>query len=266
MLRITSILFVLILISVSCTKSKKNSFNNPDGISKPQDTTVIGVWKRMSPNGPIKMTFTENGQVETDLGSDGIVEFVSTYKKVNDTIEFNDPKAKTCFEPGKYKIYHNGYTLSFDLVDDMCNNRIKSTMGFWVPVNHKKVMKNLSKSIKKTNDINEVLNRGRMYLSLGKSYEAKRDFDFYLKKDSLDPRVYINRAASRFPNGLRGVIEDCDKAIALNSKLKNAFFLRGLAHYSLGERKKACDDFNKSIELGFEILKEAEYNKCKSYW
>ncbi len=105
-----------------------------------------------------------------------------------------------------------------------------------------------------------------MYLALRENKLAKKDFDIYLKRDSSDAKVYINRAATRFPNGFKGIVYDCNKAIALDSTDKNAYFLRGLAYYGLGEKQKGCDDFQKSIDLGFEILMEAESYKCRDFW
>jgi tetratricopeptide (TPR) repeat protein len=105
-----------------------------------------------------------------------------------------------------------------------------------------------------------------MYLALQNYKLAKKDFDTFIKRDSSNAKVYIHRAATRFPYGFKGVIYDCNKAIAIDSTDKNAYFLRGIAYYGLNENQKGCDDFKKSIDLGFEILKEAEYNKCKDFW
>ena len=84
--------------------------------------------------------------------------------------------------------------------------------------------------------------------------------------DSLDAKVFIHRAATRFPNDSEGILDDCNRAIQIDSTDKNAYFLRGLALYELGEIQVACDDFKKSIELGFTILKQAEKEKCEEFW
>jgi tetratricopeptide (TPR) repeat protein len=68
------------------------------------------------------------------------------------------------------------------------------------------------------------------------------------------------------PEDLPGVVDDCNKAIALDPENKNAYFLRGLASYGLGKKEEACTDFYRAIELGFTILKEAEHEKCAAYW
>ena len=65
---------------------------------------------------------------------------------------------------------------------------------------------------------------------------------------------------------MQGAVEDCDRALALEPDNKNAYFLRGLAFYELGFKEQACSDFYRAIELGFTILKEAEYEKCADYW
>jgi hypothetical protein len=256
-----------IFLTLSCNNKKAN--NETDAsitITQPNDSTLIGVWKHMSPQGAVKIHFKENGTVETDLGDNNSVDITSNYIIKSDTIEFFDKEGKSCPNKGVYKIYHRGYSVSFDVLDDLCNGRIKSTSGFWVRPNHKEQINELTSIIKKTNHKKYILHRGRMYLALGKNKLAKKDFDIFIKKDSLNSKVYIHRAATRFPYGFKGIINDCNKAISIDSTDKNAYFLRGIANYALDKKKKGCDDFQKSIDLGFKILKEAEYNKCKEFW
>lgn len=262
--RILILLLAISIVSFNCDqkKSTKTSFNS----SKPADTTLIGIWLRMSPVGPVKIHFKENGLVTTDLGDDNIIDVTSRYVLKGDTIQFTDSEGKTCPDVGIYKVYNRGYTLAFDVLDDLCNGRIKATAGFWVRPSHKDNLEALSATIEKTNSLPDILHRGRMYLALGRPKLAFQDFDNYIKKDTTYARVYVHRAATRFPNGLKGIVSDCSKAIELDASDKNAFFLRGLAYYGLGEEQKGCDDFKQAIAMGFEILKEAEYNKCKDYW
>ena len=266
-----TIKLLLIAFTIILFYNCKETTNKPSPesllkINKPNDSSIIGIWKHMSPHGPVKINFKENGVVETDLGDNNSVDVISNYVVQADTIKFFDKDGKSCPNHGIYKVYHRGYTVAFDVLDDVCNGRIKSTSGFWVRPNHMEQISQLNTIIEKTNDIEFVLHRGRMYLALSKTKLAKKDFDTYLKKDSLNAKVFIHRAATRFPNGLKGIVYDCNRAIALDSTDKNAYFLRGLAYYGLNEKQKGCDDFQKSIDLGFEILKAAEYDKCKEYW
>ena len=266
-----TIKLLLIVFTIISFYNCKETTNKPNletslKIVKPNDSSIIGIWKHMSPNGPVKINFKEDGVVETDLGDDNTVDVISNYVVKADTIEFFDKDGKSCPNSGIYKVYNRGYTVAFDVLDDLCNGRIKSTSGFWVRPNHMEQISQLNTIIEKTNDIEFILHRGRMYLALTNYKLAKKDFDTFIKKDSSDAKVFINRAATRFPNGFKGIVYDCNKAIALDSTDKNAYFLRGIAYYGLDEKQKGCDDFQKSIDLGFEILKEAEYNKCKEYW
>jgi tetratricopeptide (TPR) repeat protein len=263
------IFLVLISIILTCSCNNKKTTNKAltsIEITRPNDSTLIGVWKHISPQGPIKIHFKENGTVETDLGDNNSIDIISNYTLKSDTIEFFDKEGKSCPNGGIYKIYNRGYTVSFDVLDDLCNGRIKSTSGFWVRPNHTEQINQLNSIIEKTDDKKYILHRGRMYLALQNYKLAKKDFDTFIKRDSSNAKVYIHRAATRFPYGFKGVIYDCNKAIAIDSTDKNAYFLRGIAYYGLNENQKGCDDFKKSIDLGFEILKEAEYNKCKDFW
>jgi hypothetical protein len=258
---------VLVFTTLSCDKTKeKEKTNTSTKIAQQNNSTIIGVWKHMSAQGPVKIHFKENGIIETDLGDDNTIDIISNYSIKSDTIEFFDKEGKSCPNKGIYKIYNRGYTVAFDVIDDLCNGRIKATSGFWVRSNHQEQIKQLNLLIEQTDDEKYILHRGRMHLALGQSNIAKNDFDLFIERDSTDAKVYINRAATRFPNDLKGVLFDCTKAIALDSTDKNAYFLRGLAHYALNEKQKGCDDFKKAIDLGFEILQEAEAYKCNDYW
>jgi tetratricopeptide (TPR) repeat protein len=68
------------------------------------------------------------------------------------------------------------------------------------------------------------------------------------------------------PTDFQGVVEDCNNSIELDPENKNAYFLRGLARYELGEQEQGCADFEKAIQLGFSVLRLAEQQKCQKYW
>ncbi len=227
---------------------------------------LIGKWVRMIQNGPITIEFKQDGTVEVDFGNDQSVDVVSNYKIDKNTVEFSDKEGAMCPDPGVYKVEISDYFLSFDYSEDMCNGRTKMTMGFWTKPNFEELLDELSQKISETQNTTFNLSRARIYLALGKSAEAKRDLDVYLEKNEDDARALINRAGTRFPADMKGVVEDCNKAIALEPDNKNAYFLRGLAFYELDEKEKACDDFARAIELGFSILKVAEEYRCSEYW
>ncbi|MBW6535310.1 MAG: tetratricopeptide repeat protein [Mariniphaga sp.] len=257
----TILIFLLILLfSESKNICAENNFQS---IEK---EFIRGKWVRMTQSGPVGFEFLKDGTVNVDFGIDGTVEVVSEFEMRNDTIFFNDEKGEMCPESGRYKMDVTNFYASFDLVDDMCNGRIKMTMGFWAKPNFEELLGELSQNISETEKSDLYLSRARIYLALGKSNEAKNDLDVYLEQNSDDSRALINRAGTLFPDDMEGVISDCNKAIELDPENKNAWFLRGLAFWELGFKEKACNDFTRAIELGFSILRIAEEQRCSEYW
>lgn len=257
----TILVFLLIfLFSVSKNLCAENDSQN-------NETELIpGKWVRMTQSGPVGLEFLENGTVNVDFGIDGTVDVISNYKIQNDTVFFTDKKGEMCPEPGIYKMNISDCYAAFDLVDDMCNGRIKMTQGFWTKPNFEELLGELTQKISETENTELNLTRARINLALGKSFDAKSDLDVYLQQNPNDARALINRAGTRFPDDMEGVVADCNKAIALESGNKNAWFLRGLANWELGHKEKACNDFSRAIELGFSILRIAEEQRCSEYW
>ncbi len=198
----------------------------------PDDIDITGQWVRIGPAGPMALNFKSDGIVEGDFGNDRTIEIVSEYSIKGDHIIFDDKEGAACPEPGKYKIHLSDYYIAFDLIEDNCAGRLRSTMGFWVRPDFNDLLSKLSDDI----------------------------------ANAADPEDFLNRAGTRFPDDMQGAVEDCNKALDLEPDNKNAYFLRGLASFELGHKEQACEDFYRAIELGFVILKEAEYEKCAEYW
>jgi tetratricopeptide (TPR) repeat protein len=230
------------------------------------DNTIVGEWVRIGQTGPISFDFKENGLVEGDFGNDQTIDIVAKYELSGDTIKFIDTEGKMCQGIGQYKVNQTKYYLSFDLIEDDCGGRIKATMGFWTKPNFNDFIKTLDDEIAKSPTPDLYLNRARIFMATGMTNKAKDDFDNYLLTDTLDAGVYVNRSGTRFPNDLSGVVADCNKAISLEPDNKNAYFLRGLARYELGEKEQGCEDFSKAIDLGFSVLRIAEQEKCIDFW
>jgi hypothetical protein len=230
------------------------------------EKSILGEWVRMSPMGPIGLTFKSDGTVEGDLGRDNSVDIVSEYSIRKGKITFQDKDGVTCPGAGIYQLDITDHYVSFDPLKDNCGGRVKSTMGFWVRHDFEDRLKDLTETISKSNKPEDYLSRGRMYMALARSDKARQDFDEYIKYNSEDARVFINRAGTRFPQDLEGVVTDCNRAIELDPGNKNAYFLRGMALYHSGQEEKACGDFHKAIELGFTVLKEAEKERCEEFW
>jgi hypothetical protein len=255
----------LILMMVTILSCKVNKNQEKQTVTEP-DNHIIGKWVRIGQTGPISFDFKENGLIEADFGNDQTIDVVTKYELSADTIKFIDLEGKMCEGIGRYKVYQTKYYVSFDLIDDDCGGRIKTTMGFWTKPNFNDLLKTLDAKITNSPSPDLYLSRARIHLAIGMIIKAKDDFDNYLLTDTLDARVYINRAGTRFPDDLNGVVSDCNKAILLDPNNKNAYFLRGLARYELGEKEQGCEDFSRAIELGFSVLRIAEQERCIDFW
>lgn len=261
------VLLTIIIIGFlsGCNQSTKDRNTNEQKVEK-ADRNILGKWVRIGHTGPIGFDFKEDGKIEGDFGNDGTVDIIAQYELSGDTIRFIDKEGQMCEGNGLYKIYQTEYYLAFDLIEDNCGGRIKSTLGYWTKPDFSNLIKKLGQEIENSPKPELYLNRARIYLAIGKSNQAKADLDTYLSSDTTNADAYINRAGTRFPNDLEGVVLDCNKAIGLEPNNKNAFFLRGLARYDLGEEEQACSDFSKAIELGFSVLRIAEQEKCAEFW
>jgi tetratricopeptide (TPR) repeat protein len=260
----TKLIYLIFMIVFFCS-CQSNEKQDKQVIAEP-DNTLIGKWVRIGQTGPLSFDFKETGLIEGDFGNDGTIDVVAKYELSGDTVKFIDKEGQMCQGIGQYKVYQTKYYLSFDLIDDDCSGRIKTTMGFWTKPDFDDFLKELEKEISDSPKPDLYLNRARIYMAIGKPKQAKSDFDAYILNDTTNARAYINRAGTRFPDDLAGVVLDCNKAIALAPDNKNAYFLRGLARYELGEKEQGCEDFSKAIELGFSVLKIAEQEKCIDYW
>lgn len=259
-------MYLLVILTIGTLFNCNQNTNKKNQISTKPDNALLGKWVRIGHTGPTSFNFKDNGFVEGDFGNDQTIDVIAKYEIQNDTIRFLDKQGQMCEGYGQYKMYQTEYYLAFDLIDDNCGGRIKTTMGFWTKPNFKDLITKLDKDISTSPKPESLLNRARIYMAIAKTQEAKKDFDEFILNDTTNARVYINRAGTRFPNDMKGVITDCNKAITIDPINKNAYFLRGLARYELGEQEKGCEDFKKAIDLGFSILKSAEQERCYEFW
>jgi len=260
----TKLILLIFVIGFFYACNQKNK--QAEQVISQSDNSLVGKWVKVGQTGPVCFDFKNNGLFEGDFGNDQTVDVVAKYELSGDTLKLIDKEGQMCQGVGKYLVYQSKYYISIDLIDDECGGRVKTTMGFWTKPNFKDFIKTLDEEIEKSPNPDLYLSRARVHLATGMIKKAKDDFDKYLLNDTLDARVFINRAGTRFPNDLEGVVSDCNKAIALDANSKNAYFLRGLARYELGEEEQGCKDFSKAIELGFSVLRIAEQERCAEFW
>ena len=260
------LLVLVLFITTSCNpESGKDEEDYPTDDSPP--SFLIGKWVRQAPMGPISMNFKKNGLVETDFGNDNTVNIVAKYAVNGDQISFVDQKGNMCSSQGTYKIVRGEYFLAFDLEADRCAGRIKSIMAFWVRPKFSDTIEKISESIFEDPVNSELyLERARVFMALGRSENAKPDLDVYLQANPEDARAWLHRAAVVFPGDPESTLADCTRSLELDPKNKNTWFMKGLALYDLGKFDEACQAFETAIDLGFSVLREAEWDKCSQFW
>ena len=113
-------------------------------------------------------------------------------------------------------------------------------------------------------DYNFYLTRGWAKSELKQYQEAIFDYDRSLTLE-LDVKTFANRGlAYSHLNEHAQAIEDYSLAIAMNNKLADVYYYRGLSYKALGKKIQACLDFTKSIDLGYtDAGKEVDEGGCR---
>ena len=251
------------LTNCSQPASDENGETGSPGLTREY---LAGEWIRKGPGPPTSLHFKENGTVEGDLMMDGRVEVMAGFSLKGKQVEILDSEGQTCPGKGIYEVTPGRNYIGFEMVEDTCYGRIRAIMGYWTKPGYEDILIDLDQEIQKNNDPELLLERARVLMAIGKTAEAKASFDAYIKIDSTNAKSYMNRAGTRFPNDLQGVISDCTKAIALDPDDKNAYHMRGIARYQLGRTAEACEDFSSAIQLGYTFLEKTEAAKCAGYW
>ena len=58
-------------------------------------------------------------------------------------------------------------------------------------------------------------------------------------------------------------IQEFDRCIELNDQFKDAWGMRGLSKYKMGDREGACMDWNKALVLGYSGAAQLIEDECK---
>ncbi len=113
-------------------------------------------------------------------------------------------------------------------------------------------IKEYAKAIKEDKNYTDAyFNKGTCELALKDFKSAKKDFDKVIEIDPKYVKAYYSRA-SVYVSQQKYVeaLPDLDKTIELDPTTPNALTLRGQIRANTGNKKGACDDFNKAKEIG----------------
>ena len=94
--------------------------------------------------------------------------------------------------------------------------------------------------------------------------EALELMNYVLDKDPTIDWLYRYRALiNHYFDNHKAAKNDFDKAIELEPDDSFLFFKRGTCHVKLGENDKACEDYKKAYELGYEKSKQFVNRFCE---
>lgn len=113
-------------------------------------------------------------------------------------------------------------------------------------------IKEYSKAIKADKNLRDAyFNRGICELSLRDFKAARKDLDKTIELDPKFVKAYYSRATVLVSqNQYIEALPDLDKTIELDETTPNALSLRGQIRAQSGNKKGACEDFNKAKENG----------------
>ena len=80
-----------------------------------------------------------------------------------------------------------------------------------------------------------------------------------MNADAFTGRANVNYKLKDF----QAAIKDCTSSIALNPKDYIAYNLRGTCYTQVQDKKNACKDFTKAIELGSQSASKNKATFCK---
>lgn len=111
--------------------------------------------------------------------------------------------------------------------------------------------------------------RGVSYYVIENMEASKKDFMQAIELNPNDAECYFFLVA--FENDFKkkiALLDTCIKLVRDNEPTdlrRNAIGLRGIIYYDNGKKKKACEDFQRAMELGDQESTEHYYNLCGKY-
>lgn len=162
---------------------------------------------------------------------------------------------------GWSKYYIGDYMGAVEDFNQFVENDPNSAYAYYSRGSAKSVLKDYRGAIRDYSKAIEIEPQFSMaYNNLGWSKFKQKKFDEAIEAvnnaidiDPVNFVAYESRSEIKLSlNDYDGCIKDCKKALELNSKLSNCYFLLGRAYFNLGEELKACESWSKAGELGVQ--------------
>ncbi len=109
-----------------------------------------------------------------------------------------------------------------------------------------------------------LLQRANYNYSIGKYWDALKDYDLLIAKDSLNPKYFNLRGVVKEKSGdLQGAISDYGIAVNLDKNFVLGYYNRANVYISLREFKQACSDLQIAVNLGSKRAQKLYYSYCR---
>ena len=144
------------------------------------------------------------------------------------------------------------FVISANSFGQSANDYLKSGIEKHNSKDFEGAIKDYSKAIKADKNLRDgYFNRGICELALKDFKSAKRDLDKTIELDPNFVKAYYSRATVLVSQQQYSqALPDLDKTIELDLTTPNALTLRGQIRAQTGNKKGACEDFNKAKEIG----------------
>lgn len=128
-----------------------------------------------------------------------------------------------------------------------------------------KALKHLNKALSIKNEWAEAyLRRGQVYYELGKYKEMIKDCENALKYDKNLVQAYFNLGIAQYNlKNYAGALPHFTMFLAKKPKDAEALAWRGMANFYLKNKKQACEDWEKAIDLGNSYVKPYYNKNCQ---
>lgn len=246
--RVLAVILGVIFLFAACSKETVEK-------AAVSDPAVVGTWIKFG-NSTQTMTLNlkSDCMFEADFSGDSQIDVWGDYALSGGQISFVDQGGEDACgaDTGTYSYHVAEGEMTFSLVLDECRGRTRPTVGTWT---NRGILEDCNAAIAANpQDVKSYEQRGRIKFILLDHQGAMADFEKAIELNPDYAKAYAGRASvkSTFLKDHRGALRDYDKAINLDPEGEEIYFDRGLVKYYLNDRKGACADWKKSLELGFE--------------
>jgi tetratricopeptide (TPR) repeat protein len=249
-----SILILLEATIIGCSTSQITKYElGLESYNNSKYRTAIEYFTRAIWEDPVNAELyfhRANAKAKLNRNEDAILEY-TTAIKLDPEMKFYQNRGLTYIELEDYNNAINDFNEA--LMFDSENSTLYFNRGYTNALtgNYDNAINDYTKSIQlDSTNAKTFVNRGDLWADVGESQRAIFDFTAALSLNKNDELAYFNRAKEFVKIGeFKKAIDDYSKAILLNPNNVDYYFLRGELKVGAGEFLSAAADYTKIIDL-----------------